>query len=117
MQAEVAVSSTSYPFGDEAGSLVALFDLLSDETRLRIISVLAAHEHANPDAPPLGFGALRERVGASDSGRFNYHLRKLDGSLIEPVEGGYALTPTGRRVVTIVSEVPLGSAAETEGHA
>ncbi|MFB6354779.1 MAG: hypothetical protein ABEJ92_11925 [Halobacteriales archaeon] len=100
------------PFDGGDGALAALFDLLSDETRLRIVSVLAAHEHANPAAPPLGFAALRERVGAADSGRFNYHLRKLAGSLVEKVDGGYALTPAGWRVVTIVSQVSLGSGPE-----
>lgn len=110
MTGEAAQPAVDHPFGDGDGALATLFELLSDETRLRIVSVLAAHEHAKPAAPPLGFAALRERVGARDSGRFNYHLRKLDGTLVEQVEGGYALTSTGWRVVTIVSEVPTGSA-------
>lgn len=100
------------PFDGGDGALAALFDLLTDETRLRIVSVLAAHEHANPDAPPLGFAALRERVGAADSGRFNYHLRKLAGSLVAKVDGGYALTDAGWWVVTIVSQVPVESGPE-----
>lgn len=112
MRGEMVPSSGGPPFGDRDEALVALFDLLSDETRLRIVSVLAAHEHANPAAPPLGFDVLRERVGVRDSGRFNYHLRKLDGTLVEKVDGGYGLTPTGRNVVTIVSEVPVGPAPE-----
>lgn len=90
--------------GDAA--LAALFDLLSDETRLRIVSALAAYEHAHPDDPGIRFAALRERVDARDSGRFNYHLRKLDGILVEKSETGYALTPVGRQIVAIVSDLP-----------
>lgn len=90
--------------GDAA--LAALFDLLSDETRLRIVSALAAYEHAHPDDPGIRFAALRERVDARDSGRFNYHLRKLDGILVEKLESGYALTPVGRQIVAIVSDLP-----------
>jgi DNA-binding transcriptional ArsR family regulator len=112
MTSETDSSDSGPPFGDRDGALVALFDLLSEETRLRIVSVLAAHEHANPTAAPLGFDVLRERVGARDSGRFNYHLRKLDGPLVEKVDGGYRLTPMGREIVTIVSEVPVGAAPE-----
>jgi len=93
--------------GDGDAALATLFDLLSDETRLRIVSALAAHEHAHPDDPALRFAALRERVDIRDSGRFNYHLRKLDAVLIEQCDAGYRLTPVGREIVALVSDIPL----------
>lgn len=112
MTSEADPLESGSPFGDRDEALVALFDLLSEETRLRIVSVLAAYEHTYPSAAPLGFDALRERVGTRDSGRFNYHLRKLDGPLVEKVDGGYGLTPMGREIVRIVSEVPVESTPE-----
>lgn len=92
--------------GVSDAALAALFDLLSDETRLRIVSALAAYEHAHPNEPTIRFAALRERVDARDSGRFNYHLRKLDGILVEKSDDGYSLTPVGRQIVATVSDLP-----------
>jgi len=109
--APAAAVAAGVPFGEGDAALAALFDLLSDETRLRIVSALAAHAHAVPDDPSLGFAALRQRVGARDSGRFNYHLRKLDGTLVERTQGGYALSRAGRHVVSVVSEVAIGAGA------
>lgn len=101
----------SPPFGCDGGesdaALTTLFELLSDETRLRIVSALAASEHAHPDDPALRFAALRERVEARDSGRFNYHLQKLDDVLVEKSEDGYRLTPVGRKIVGLVSDISI----------
>lgn len=93
--------------GENDAALAMVFDLLSDETRLRIVSALAAYEHAHPDDPAIGFAALRERVDARDSGRFNYHLRKLDDTLVEKTPDGYRLTTVGRQIVALVSDIPL----------
>lgn len=103
-----APSPTAMGETDESdASLATVFDLLSDETRLRIVSALAAYEHAHPEEPAIRFAALRERVNARDSGRFNYHLRKLDGILVEKGEDGYSLTPVGRKIIAAVSDIPI----------
>jgi DNA-binding transcriptional ArsR family regulator len=71
----------------------AVFDLLSDETRVRIVAELDSARRAGEDG--LRFSTLRERVGARDSGRFNYHLKKLRGDLVQKDGERYILTPTG----------------------
>jgi DNA-binding transcriptional ArsR family regulator len=84
------------------GDLAAVFDLLSDETRLAIVRALAERRFEHPDradVPPdragLSFSELRTRVGARDAGRFNYHLGKLRGALVEKTPDGYRLTDRG----------------------
>jgi len=72
-----------------------VFDLLSDETRVRIVAALYTHRQRSPDDPCLPFSALRERVDAEDSGRFNYHLAKLRGVLVRDCDDGYTLSPLG----------------------
>lgn len=74
------------------------FTLLSDETRVRI--VLALDEA--PDDRPLRFSELRSAVGVRDGGRFNYHLDRLCGRLVEKTDDGYALSREGERVAAIV---------------
>ncbi|WP_313691168.1 ArsR/SmtB family transcription factor [Halorarum halobium] len=75
--------------GDEP-ALASTFDLLSDETRLRIV-----RELAGGDSDPVPFSVLCDRLGVSDTGRFNYHLGRLRGRLVEKREGGYVLTREG----------------------
>ncbi|MFB6139467.1 MAG: hypothetical protein ABEJ26_03425 [Halosimplex sp.] len=73
------------------------FGLLSDETRVRILVVLA-------EAPAEGvrFSELRSRVGVSDSGQFNYHLDRLRDRLVTRTGEGYALTETGAAVASLL---------------
>ncbi|WP_411967190.1 winged helix-turn-helix domain-containing protein [Haloferax sp. YSSS75] len=70
------------------------FSLLADETRLAILRVLA-------DSPnePLTFSELRERVGVTDSGRFNYHLGKLTGRFVKKTGAGYEIRLAGSNIV------------------
>lgn len=79
-------------------ALATTFDLLGDETRLRIVRALAA---ADPE--PRRFSDLRARVGTADTGRFNYHLNRLRGDLVEKTDEGYVLTPAGRRLAGVVT--------------
>ena len=72
------------------------FALLGNELRLRIVRALSEADQ------PLTFTALRERVEERDSGRFNYHLGKLDGWFVSRCEEGYQLTYAGRQVVGAV---------------
>lgn len=81
----------------------AVFDLLSDETRLEIVTALD-RARRDSDADGLRFSTLRERVGAVDSGRFNYHLRKLRGTLVRKDGDCYVLTPTGVRMAATVMD-------------
>ncbi|WP_254543002.1 winged helix-turn-helix domain-containing protein [Halomarina pelagica] len=70
------------------------FALLGDETRVRILRALS-----ETPTEPTSFSALRERVGAPDSGRFNYHLSKLVGHFVRRSDEGYELTLAGMQVV------------------
>jgi DNA-binding transcriptional ArsR family regulator len=71
------------------------FDLLADDTRAAIVRALAEARRESPADPWLSFSELRERVGATDSGRFNYHLGKLRGHLVAKTADGYRLSPVG----------------------
>ncbi len=71
------------------------FDLLSDETRVRIVGALYRQWQRSPDDPCLSFSTLYDRVEAEDSGRFNYHLNRLRDDLVCECDGGYTLSPLG----------------------
>lgn len=81
--------------GEESGGLSAneAFALLADETRMAILSELWDADG------PVGFSALRGRVGGPDSGNFNYHLSKLVGSFVVQDDGGYSLREAGKSIV------------------
>jgi DNA-binding transcriptional ArsR family regulator len=88
--------------GDDATRAAEAFAALGDETRLAIL--LALWEACDPTDPDDGipFSDLRERVGVGDSGRFNYHLDRLEGRFVRRVENGYALRRSGRQLVRTV---------------
>ncbi|MFT4889487.1 MAG: hypothetical protein ACI9YT_000396 [Halobacteriales archaeon] len=89
---------------NDVPALANVFTLLSDETRLRIVFELVLCRSERPTDPTLTFSELRSRVGARDAGRFNYHLDKLRGDLVEKADDGYRLTPTGEAVgLTLVA--------------
>jgi len=81
---------------------VEAFGALGNETRLAIL--LALWESYDPYAGDnaVHFSELRERTGVSDSGRFNYHLRKLDGVFVRDTDDGYVLRPTGLHLVQTI---------------
>jgi DNA-binding HxlR family transcriptional regulator len=85
---------------DGAISATAAFELLSDETRVRIVRELAR-------SGPLRFSTLRQAVGAEDSGRFNYHLERLRKGVVEKGESGYDLTPAGRALADVLEATAL----------
>lgn len=90
--------------GSDPAEAAGLFELLSDETRVRIIGELYEQCQRTPDAPCLPFSALYDRVGGDDSGRFNYHLKRLREGLVEKRGDGYALTPLGVRLASLVAD-------------
>jgi hypothetical protein len=71
-----------------------VFALLGNELRVAILRALAADPNE-----PVSFSELRERVDEPDSGKFNYHLRKLDGVFVTRGGDGYELTLAGRQLV------------------
>jgi hypothetical protein len=105
--------------GGDATRATEAFSALGNETRLAILLALwEAYDPARPDEG-VPFSALRERVGVRDSGRFNYHLDRLEGRFVRRVEGGgpdgesggssdgrsaggYALRRSGQKVVRTV---------------
>lgn len=72
------------------------FAVLGDGIRMEILQTLAEADRALP------FSELRERVGVSDSGQFNYHLDKLVGHFVKDSEQGYSLQGAGQRVIEAV---------------
>lgn len=85
------------------------FELLANETRLAIL--VALWEAFDPLAADnaVTFSELRDRVGVRDSGKFNYHLGKLDGHFIDGTEDGYVLRNAGLHIVhTVISGTGLG---------
>lgn len=75
------------------------FALVGDETRAAVLRVLSEHHRDAPEAPGLSFTELRTRCGVRDSGKFNYHLGRLEGTLVEKSEDGYHLSFRGFRAV------------------
>ncbi len=69
------------------------FTALADSTRLGILRTLW-----ESDSGQATFTELRESLGMSDSGQFNYHLDKLTGRFVTKTDDGYALTIAGRLV-------------------
>lgn len=68
------------------------FAVLGNETRMNILQTLGTV------TDPLPFSELRDRVGVSDSGQFNYHLGKLEGHFIRKTDAGYILRQAGHRI-------------------
>ena len=92
----------------ETDRAVEAFSLLGDDTRLAIIRALWDADE------PLSFGELRERVGVRDSGRFNYHLKKLDERFVQKTDDGYDLRFAGRRVIGALLEGTYDQADDVE---
>lgn len=97
-------SETAVPDGGGPDATADLFELLSDETRVRIVRELYREREHDPDDPGLTFSTLGRRIGADDTGRFNYHLRRLRGTLVDKREDEYVLSPLGVALGTFVKE-------------
>lgn len=104
----------------------AAFSLVGEPTRLAILRAVWEH----PDET-VSFSAIRDRVGTEDTGRFNYHLQKLQGHFVEKRDGGerpdgsrgsadgqsaggYALRQAGTEVVRAVLAGVLNDAPERD---
>lgn len=80
----------------------ASFDALGQEVRIGILEALVQERVDDPRNPGASFSELRERVGVTDSGRFNYHLDKLTGRFVRETDAGYELNAAGQEVVGAV---------------
>ncbi|MFB6095368.1 MAG: hypothetical protein ABEJ71_02810 [Halodesulfurarchaeum sp.] len=114
---EAAVDGLASTAAGEIPALTTAFELLSDETRIRIIRELyrCGEGQRGPEGrdgaggPELGdghlpFSTLKERVGVRDSGQFNYHLARLKGVYVRQTAHGYELSPEGRAVARLFLE-------------
>lgn len=105
----------SDPESDDEPAPADAFAALSDPVRVDILDALTDH-HRDEGPEPVGFAALRRRVGVRDSGRFRYHLNQLRARFVERTDDGYRLTATGARVAgailagTYTESVSLGPA-------
>jgi len=92
------VSSNSHTNKRDNGKSKAfLFEAISHDTRIRILSLLRDHN--------LGFSELRNQLEIKSSGNLQHHLRKL-GTLVNLNEDGlYALTANGREAIMAIRAV------------
>lgn len=68
-------------------------EVLGNELRMDILRALADADE------PLSFTELRTATGVRDTGRFNYHLRRLCEYFVRETGGGYELGHAGNRVI------------------
>lgn len=81
----------------DALSLDEALTVIGEETRARIVVELGEAVRDDGVTPAaVSFSELMDRVGATDSGRFNYHLDKLVDAFVLKGEEGYTLSPPGR---------------------
>lgn len=79
-----------------------VFEVLGNETRLRIIQVLAADRRENWSYEGRGFADLRKCVGVEDAGTFNYHLDRLRERFVVEDGDEYVLTDSGLEVADAI---------------
>ncbi|NIS30781.1 MAG: helix-turn-helix domain-containing protein, partial [Actinobacteria bacterium] len=72
------------------------FAVLGNETRMEILRTLWSADE------PLSFSELRDLVGMSDSGQFNYHLDQVEGHFVRTTDDGYELRNAGEQVIRAV---------------
>jgi DNA-binding transcriptional ArsR family regulator len=101
---------------DFVGDSDAAFAAVSDPTRIAILRALAAFVRETGESV-CRFSELRKRADVDDSGRFRYHLNKLDGHFIKKGAQGYQLTHAGGEMVAAIlagryiDHEPLGPAS------
>lgn len=86
----------------DSQSSLDVFELLGQETRLAILRALLAARRDSTD-PYLSFTELKDAAEVRDTGRFNYHLGELLGSLVVDTKEGYRLSAFGFRLFARLS--------------
>lgn len=82
----------------EIESATSLFEVLSNTTRLEILSTLYNQ------SGPISYTELRNATSVSDKGKFNYHLRQLE-QLVQNQDGEYTLSERGEELTqSVLSE-------------
>ncbi|MFC4356695.1 hypothetical protein ACFO0N_01895 [Halobium salinum] len=102
MQREGTTSAPERATETVGGRAADAFAKLGNEIRLTILLTLWEAYEPFTDDDGLTFTELRERVGVTDSGRFNYHLEQVTGEFVEETDTGYALHGAGHKVVRAV---------------
>lgn len=85
------------------------FSALTDEVRIQILCSLRSTSET-----ALSFSELQEAVAVTDSGRFNYHLDKLQDRFIRQCETGYELTQAGKRIVGAIESGAYTASGEVK---
>ncbi len=91
---------------DTLAELADAFKLLSEPSRLELLAIL---DQANT---PLSYSTFHERSSIADKGRFNYHLRRLRGTLIANDGATYTLRAPGQRIVDRLLDGDITSSVE-----
>jgi DNA-binding transcriptional ArsR family regulator len=71
-----------------------LFEALGHPTRIRIVEALSES--------PLGFAALKRKIGIDSNDLLAFHVGKLEGQVKTSVNGDYMLTDEGREALRIM---------------
>ncbi|WP_458188297.1 winged helix-turn-helix domain-containing protein [Haladaptatus sp. NG-WS-4] len=93
------------PPSRERSSPEEAFSILGNEIRVDILRVLVEHAQSDSGAGPadgLSFSELYDRVDASNSSQFSYHLQKLTGTFVRETETGYKLTYAGDKIARTI---------------
>lgn len=91
------------------------FSFLGDGLRLAILQALAEREtDAGPRERTIAYSDLRRAVGERDSGKFNFHLRKLTGRFVTHTDDGYRLREPGREAVRLLERGVVDAEANFE---
>lgn len=78
------------------------FKLLSDDIRIEILRALTERRRTHPHDPALSYSDLCNRVGIRDSGRFNYHLKRLREHFVTKTDTGYKLSFAGVHIASAI---------------
>lgn len=98
-----------------AGPAEEAFSFLGDGLRLAMLRALADSEtDAGPRERTMAYSDLRRAVGERDSGKFNFHLRKLTGRFVAHTDDGYRLREPGREAVRLLERGVVDAEANFE---
>jgi DNA-binding transcriptional ArsR family regulator len=90
--------------GQSGTDALAAFSCLGNETRLSILRALydTSRHYDGPGQREVPYSELQEESGVADSGKFNYHLKKLTEHFVSKTDGGYILNQRGRWIAQLV---------------
>lgn len=83
-----------------------LHKVLQDPTRQKIVLTLLA-------SSPLSYTEIMKKLQITNTGKLNYHLKKLNDILSKDANGAYQLTDKGRAAAELLGKFPLQPAGIT----